>query len=80
MCIVLNLNDLDIATINIDGQSTKFEALPPIIPVDDDVDFVDDEDDVPYDLAYYDNEFLAIFDDDDDNEVANVVYSSDEEE
>ncbi|GJV78770.1 hypothetical protein Tco_1514640 [Tanacetum coccineum] len=43
--------------------------------VDDNDDFIDDEDDIPHDLVDYDDEVLAIFDD----EAANVVYSSDEE-
>ncbi|GJT39761.1 hypothetical protein Tco_0939626, partial [Tanacetum coccineum] len=54
-----NLNDLDFATLNIDGQSTKVEAPPPIIPVDNADDFIDDEDDVPYDLSDSDNEMVA---------------------
>ncbi|GKA43463.1 hypothetical protein Tco_0736187 [Tanacetum coccineum] len=44
----------------------RFEALPPIIHVDDNENFIDDEDDVPHDLADSDNEVFAIFDDDDD--------------
>nr|GEV31529.1 hypothetical protein [Tanacetum cinerariifolium] len=54
-----NLNDLEFATLNIDGQSTKVEAPPPTIHVDDDDDFISDEDDVPRDLVDSDNEFLA---------------------
>ncbi|GJY95920.1 hypothetical protein Tco_0512281 [Tanacetum coccineum] len=37
-----NLNDLDFATLNIDGQSTEVEAPPPIIPIDNDDDFIND--------------------------------------
>ncbi|GKE51915.1 hypothetical protein Tco_1487071, partial [Tanacetum coccineum] len=54
-----NLNDLDFATLNIDGQSTEVEAPPLIIPVDNDDDFINDEDDVPYDLSDSDNEMVA---------------------
>ncbi|GJX01402.1 hypothetical protein Tco_0185315 [Tanacetum coccineum] len=72
-----SLNDLDFATLNIDGQSTDVEAPPNIVDVDEDDDFIDDEDDVPYDLADSDDEVLA--NDDDDNDVA-VVYSSEEED
>ncbi|GKD52013.1 hypothetical protein Tco_1280989 [Tanacetum coccineum] len=78
LALTANLNDLDFVTLNIDGQSTEVEAPPPIIPVDEDKDFIDDEDDVTHDLAYTDNEVLANSDDDDD-EVVTVVYSSNEE-
>ncbi|GJS99890.1 ribonuclease H-like domain-containing protein [Tanacetum coccineum] len=76
-CLFANLHQLDFATLNIDGQSTKVEAPPPIIHVNEDDDFTDDEDDVPYNLADSDNEVLANSDYDD--EVVNVVYSSDRE-
>nr|GEV10074.1 hypothetical protein [Tanacetum cinerariifolium] len=68
-----NLNDLDFATLNINGQSTKVEAPPLIIPIDDDDDFIDDEDDVPYELADSNNEVLINSDDDD--EVTTVQQS-----
>ncbi|GJX53982.1 hypothetical protein Tco_0282351 [Tanacetum coccineum] len=55
------------------GKSMKNVEAPPIIPGDDD-DFINDEDDVPYNLADSDNQVLTNFD---DVEVANVVYSSD---
>ncbi|GJU97340.1 DIE2/ALG10 family protein [Tanacetum coccineum] len=66
-CIVngVSLNDLDFTTLNIDGQSTDVEAPQDIIDVDEDDDFIDDEDDVPYDLADSDDEVLANDDDDD---------------
>ncbi|GJX29038.1 S-adenosyl-L-methionine-dependent methyltransferases superfamily protein [Tanacetum coccineum] len=74
-----SLNDLDFATLNIDGQSTDVEAPPDIIDVDEDGDFINDEDDFPHDLADYDDKVLAN-DDDDDDETAIIVYSSDEED
>ncbi|GKA13073.1 hypothetical protein Tco_0692619 [Tanacetum coccineum] len=72
-----SLNDLDFLTFNIDGQSTDVKAPPDIIDVDDDDDFIDDEDGIPSDLVDYDDEVLA---NDDDNVAATVVYSSDEED
>ncbi|GKC80189.1 hypothetical protein Tco_1130963, partial [Tanacetum coccineum] len=42
------------------------EAPPVIIDVDEDDDFINDEDGVPYDLADSDDEVLANDDDDDD--------------
>ncbi|GKB48171.1 hypothetical protein Tco_0898924 [Tanacetum coccineum] len=56
-----------------DGEMYYVEALPDIIPVDADDDFIDDEDDVPYDLVDYDDEVLANADDYDD-EAATVVF------
>ncbi|GJV13082.1 hypothetical protein Tco_1354623 [Tanacetum coccineum] len=73
LALSASLNDLDYATLNIDGQSTDVEAPPDIIDVDKDDDFIDDEDDIPRDLADFDNEVLANDDDDDD---VDVVYSS----
>ncbi|GJZ49616.1 hypothetical protein Tco_0603806 [Tanacetum coccineum] len=67
-----NLNDLDFVTLNIDGQSMNVDAPPDIIDVDEDEDFIDDEDVVPHDLADSDDEFLA---NDDDDDVA-IVYSN----
>ncbi|GJW02637.1 hypothetical protein Tco_1561493 [Tanacetum coccineum] len=54
-------------------ELNRIEALPDIIPVDADDDFIDDEDDVPYDLVDYDDEVLANADDYDD-EAATVVF------
>ncbi|GJX55429.1 hypothetical protein Tco_0285326 [Tanacetum coccineum] len=75
-----SLNDLDFAALNIDSQSMKIKAPPDIIPVDDDDDFIHDADNVPHDLAYFNDEVIANADDDDDDEDAIVVYSSDEED
>ncbi|GKA25325.1 retrotransposon protein, putative, ty3-gypsy subclass [Tanacetum coccineum] len=61
-----SLNDLDFATLHIDGQSTDVDAPPDIIDVDEDNDIIDDEDTLPYDLAYSDDEDLVNVDDDDD--------------
>ncbi|GJU93727.1 hypothetical protein Tco_1318483, partial [Tanacetum coccineum] len=47
LALSTSLNDLDFATLNIDGQSTDVEAPPYITDVDEDDDFIDDEDDVP---------------------------------
>ncbi|GJV18771.1 hypothetical protein Tco_1367791 [Tanacetum coccineum] len=63
-----SLNDLDFATLNFNGQSTEVKALPDII--NDDGDFIDDDDDVPHDLADSHDEVLANADDYD--EVATV--------
>ncbi|GJV97928.1 hypothetical protein Tco_1549505 [Tanacetum coccineum] len=49
LALISNLNDLDFTTLDVDGQSTKVKAPPPIIPVDEEDDFIDDEDDVPHD-------------------------------
>nr|GEY89802.1 reverse transcriptase domain-containing protein [Tanacetum cinerariifolium] len=57
---------IDFATLNIDGQSMDVEAPPYIIDIDKDKDFIDDEDNVPHDLADYDDEVL----DNDDYDVA----------
>ncbi|GJV55266.1 RNA-directed DNA polymerase, eukaryota [Tanacetum coccineum] len=47
-----SLNDLDNATLHIDGQSTVVDAPPDIIDVpDEDDDITDDEDALPHDLA-----------------------------
>ncbi|GKC76107.1 hypothetical protein Tco_1126881 [Tanacetum coccineum] len=45
-----SLNDLDFATLNIDGQSMDVDTSPDIIDVDEDNDFIDDEDVLPHDL------------------------------
>ncbi|GKD00535.1 hypothetical protein Tco_1170809, partial [Tanacetum coccineum] len=60
-----SLNDLDNATLHIDGQSTKVDAPPYIIDLDKDDDIIDDEDALPYDLADSDDEDLVNVDDDD---------------
>ncbi|GKD50722.1 hypothetical protein Tco_1279698 [Tanacetum coccineum] len=54
-----SLNDLDFATLNIDGQSMDVDAPPDIIDVDEEDDFIDDEDVLPHDLADFDDEDLA---------------------
>ncbi|GJZ31968.1 reverse transcriptase domain-containing protein [Tanacetum coccineum] len=48
-----------------DGQSIDVDATSDIIDVDEDGDFVDDEDVVPHDLADSNDEVLATDDDDD---------------
>ncbi|GJU54504.1 hypothetical protein Tco_1228218 [Tanacetum coccineum] len=59
------LNDLDNATLHIDGQSTEVDAPPDIIDVvDEDDDIIDDEDALPHDLADSDDEDLINVDDD----------------
>nr|GEV92709.1 hypothetical protein [Tanacetum cinerariifolium] len=65
LALSTSLNDLDFATLNIDGQSTNIKAPPDIIDVYEDVDFIDDEDGVPHDLSYSDDEVLTNDDDDD---------------
>ncbi|GKB78179.1 F-box domain containing protein [Tanacetum coccineum] len=61
-----SLNDLDNATLHIDGQSTEVDAPPDIIDVvDQDDDITDDEDALPHDLADSDDEDLINVDDDD---------------
>ncbi|GJR78934.1 hypothetical protein Tco_0149719 [Tanacetum coccineum] len=60
-----SLNDLDNATLHIDGQSTEVDAPPDIIDVvDEDDDIIDDEDALPHDLADSDDEDLINVDDD----------------
>ncbi|GJV05243.1 hypothetical protein Tco_1338812 [Tanacetum coccineum] len=60
-----SLNDLDNATLHIDGQSTEVDAPPDIIDVvDEDDDIIDDEDPLPHDLADSDDEDLINVDDD----------------
>nr|GEZ90722.1 hypothetical protein [Tanacetum cinerariifolium] len=60
-----SLNDLDNATLHIDGQSTKVVASPDIIDVvDEDDDIIDDEDAIPHDLADSGDEDLINVDDD----------------
>ncbi|GKE81174.1 hypothetical protein Tco_1551174 [Tanacetum coccineum] len=60
-----SLNDLDNATLHIDGQSMEVDAPPDIIDVvDQDDDITDDEDALPHDLAASDDEDLINVDDD----------------
>nr|GEX31157.1 hypothetical protein [Tanacetum cinerariifolium] len=59
-----SLNELDNATLLIDGQSMKVDALPDIIDLDKDDDIIDDEDALPYDLADSNDEDLVnVYDD-----------------
>ncbi|GJY63739.1 putative zinc finger, CCHC-type, LTR copia-type gag-polypeptide, partial [Tanacetum coccineum] len=68
-CIVngVSLNDLDFATLHIDGQSTDVDAPPDIIDVDKDDDITNDKDALPRDLEDSDDEDLVnvVVDDDD---------------
>ncbi|GKC62800.1 hypothetical protein Tco_1095398 [Tanacetum coccineum] len=64
LTLFTSLNDLDFATLNIDGQSMDVDAPPDFIDVDEDDDFIDDEDVVPHDLANFDDEVLTNDDDD----------------
>nr|GEX87557.1 hypothetical protein [Tanacetum cinerariifolium] len=59
-----SLNDLDNATLHIDGQSTKVDAPLDIIDVVDEDDIIDDEDTLLHDLADSDDEDLINVDDD----------------
>ncbi|GJV46798.1 hypothetical protein Tco_1437010 [Tanacetum coccineum] len=72
LALSTKLNDLNYANLNIVGQSMEVEAPPPPpIHVDNNDDFIDDEDDVPYDFSdsNSDNEVRANDVDDDDDEV-----------
>ncbi|GKE61133.1 expansin/Lol pI, partial [Tanacetum coccineum] len=64
-----SLSDLDNATLHIDGQSTKVDAPPDIIDLDEDDDIINDEDALPHDLADSDDEDLVNVNDDDGVEV-----------
>ncbi|GJW85418.1 F-box domain containing protein [Tanacetum coccineum] len=58
-------NDLNNATLHIDGQSTVVDAPPDIIDIpDEDDDIIDDEDALLHDLADSDTEDLINVDDD----------------
>ncbi|GJZ79711.1 hypothetical protein Tco_0644548, partial [Tanacetum coccineum] len=70
LALSTSLYDLDFATLNIDGQSMNVETPPYITDVEEDDDFIDDEDDVPRDLADSDDEVLA---NDDDGAMSIVV-------
>ncbi|GJS29930.1 reverse transcriptase domain-containing protein [Tanacetum coccineum] len=74
LALSTSLNDLDFATLYIDGQLMDVDAPPDFIDVDEDDDIIDDEDALPYDLADYDDEDLVNVDDDDG---VVVVYSTD---
>ncbi|GJS84988.1 hypothetical protein Tco_0751529 [Tanacetum coccineum] len=76
LALSTSLNDLDFATLHIDGQSIDVDVPPDIIDVDEDDDIIDDEDTLPHDLEDSDNKDLVNVDDDD---VA-VVYFSEEED
>ncbi|GKB40028.1 hypothetical protein Tco_0884970 [Tanacetum coccineum] len=76
LALSASLNDLDFATLNMDGQSTEVEAPPDIIVVDDDDDFINDEDIVPHDLVDSDDEVLANADDDDDEDEAAIMSAT----
>ncbi|GKE88258.1 hypothetical protein Tco_1565733 [Tanacetum coccineum] len=85
-----SLNDLNNATLHIDGQSTEVDAPPDIIDLDEDDDIIDDEDALPHDLTDSDDEDALPHDltDSDDEDLVNVddddgvndVYSSEEED
>nr|GFD16196.1 hypothetical protein [Tanacetum cinerariifolium] len=73
-----SLNDLDNATLHIDGQSTEVDVPPDIIidVVDEDDDITDVEDALPHDLAESDDEDLINVDDDGvDKMSADVAWS-----
>ncbi|GKD83959.1 hypothetical protein Tco_1350798 [Tanacetum coccineum] len=54
-----HLNDLNNATLHIDGQSTEVDAPLDIIDLDEDDDIIDDKDALPHDLADSDDEDLV---------------------
>nr|GEX66456.1 hypothetical protein [Tanacetum cinerariifolium] len=76
LALSTSLDDLDFATLNIDGQSmdvdTPPDITPDIIDVNEDDDLIDDEDALPHDLADSNDEDLS---NDDDDDVA-IVYSN----
>nr|GEX87562.1 hypothetical protein [Tanacetum cinerariifolium] len=71
------LNDLDNATLHIDGQSTEVDVPPDIIDVVDEYDdIINDEDPIPRDLVDSDDEDLINVDDDGVHKMsANVALS-----
>ncbi|GKD15116.1 hypothetical protein Tco_1199523 [Tanacetum coccineum] len=73
LALSTSLDDLDFATLNIDGQSMDVDAPPDIIDVDEDDDSIDDEEALPHDLADSYDEYLANDNDDDDVAVAAVA-------
>nr|GEV94950.1 hypothetical protein [Tanacetum cinerariifolium] len=72
-----SLNDLEILTLHIDGQSIDVDAPPDIIDVDEDDDIIDKEDFIPHNLADSDKEDLVNLD---THDGVNVVYSNEEED
>ncbi|GKD53406.1 hypothetical protein Tco_1286793 [Tanacetum coccineum] len=66
LALSTSLNDLDFATLHINGQSMDVDAPPDIIDVDEDDDIIDDEDALPHDLADSNDEDLFNVNDDDD--------------
>ncbi|GJR85819.1 ribonuclease H-like domain-containing protein, partial [Tanacetum coccineum] len=73
LALSTSLNDLDFASLHIDGQSMDVGAPPDFIDVDEDDDIIDDKDAIPYDLADYDDEDLVNVVVDDDGVVATVA-------
>nr|GEV23823.1 hypothetical protein [Tanacetum cinerariifolium] len=65
LALSTSLNDLEITTLHIDGQSIDVDAAPDIIDVDKDDDIIDEEDLIPHDLADSDDEDLVNLDFDD---------------
>nr|GEU99854.1 hypothetical protein [Tanacetum cinerariifolium] len=59
LALFTSLNDLDFATLHIDGQLTDVDAPPDIIYVDEDDAIINDEDALPHDLADFDDEDLV---------------------
>ncbi|GJR00730.1 hypothetical protein Tco_0523714 [Tanacetum coccineum] len=51
LALSTSLNDLEIVSLHIDGQSIDVDAPPDIIDVDEDDDIIDDEDVLPHDLV-----------------------------
>nr|GFA81009.1 hypothetical protein [Tanacetum cinerariifolium] len=70
LALSTSLNDLDFATLHIDGQSMDVDTPPDIIGVDEDDDIIDDEDAIPHDLEDFNDKDLFNVDDDDDDDVA----------
>ncbi|GKD63629.1 hypothetical protein Tco_1305737 [Tanacetum coccineum] len=64
LALSTSLDDLDFATLNIDGQSIDVDAPPDIIDVEEDDDLINDEDALPHDLADSNDEDLTNNDDD----------------
>ncbi|GKB83520.1 hypothetical protein Tco_0950415 [Tanacetum coccineum] len=64
LTLTTSLNDLEIATLHIDGQSIDVDAPPDIIDVDEEDDIINDEDILPRDLADSNDEDLVNVDDD----------------
>nr|GEW43536.1 hypothetical protein [Tanacetum cinerariifolium] len=65
LALTTTLNDLEIPALHINGQSIDVDAPLDIIDVDEDDNIIDDEDVLPYDLAYSNDEYLVNVDDDD---------------